>query len=350
MCQGFYRHSEGYTPQWEGMDRFTGRIVHPQTWPTDLDYTDKTVIVIGSGATAATVVPAMAPTARKVYVLQRSPTYFWTARNGNDLADQLRELEVPEEWVHEIVRRRILHDQEAVTQMSFNQADELREVLLTDVKSHLPEGYDMKHFTPSYRPWQQRLAFVPDGDLFEGIKAGKAEMVTDEIDRFTEKGILTKSGRELEADIIVTATGFNLSVLGDISFCVDDKPVDFAKTVTYRGMMFTGVPNLLWVFGYFRASWTLRADLLGDFTCRLLKHMDDLGAKRVTPQLRPEDLDEAPQDWMDESNFNPAYLMRSMHLMPKKLNKPEWQHTQDYWGEKTMLPAANLDDGCLRFE
>jgi len=350
MCQGFYRHSEGYTPQWEGMDRFSGRIVHPQTWPTDLDYTDKTVIVIGSGATAATVVPAMAPTARKVYVLQRSPTYFWTARNGNDLADQLRELEVPEEWVHEIVRRRILHDQETVTQMSFNQADELRETLLTDVKSHLPEGYDMKHFTPSYRPWQQRLAFVPDGDLFEGIRAGKSEMVTDEIDRFTEKGVLTKSGRELEADIIVTATGFNLSVLGDISFCVDGKPVDFAQTVAYRGMMFTDVPNLLWVFGYFRASWTLRADLLGDFTCRLLNHMNDLGAKRVTPQLRPEDLDEALQDWMDESDFNPAYLLRSMHLMPKKLNKPEWRHSQDYWGEKTTLPAANLDDGCLVFE
>ena len=185
MCQGYYRHSEGYTPQWEGMDRFTGRIVHPQTWPTDLDYTDKTVIVIGSGATAATVVPAMAPTARKVYVLQRSPTYFWTARNGNDLADQLRELEVPEEWVHEIVRRRILHDQETVTQMSFNQADELRETLLTDVKSHLPEGYDMTPFTPRYRPWQQRLAFVPDGDLFAGIRAGKASMVTDEIATFS---------------------------------------------------------------------------------------------------------------------------------------------------------------------
>ncbi len=350
MCQGYYRHEQGYTPQWNGMDKYQGRLVHPQTWPTDLDYTDKTVIVIGSGATAATVVPAMAPTAKKVYVLQRSPTYFWTARNGNDLADQLRELEVPEEWIHEIVRRRILHDQEAVTQMSFNQADELREVLLADVKAHLPEGYDMTHFTPRYRPWQQRLAFVPDGDLFEGIKAGKAEMVTDEIDTFTEKGIRTKSGRELEADIIVTATGFNLSVLGDISFCVDGKPVDFANTVTYRGMMFTGVPNLLWVFGYFRASWTLRADLLGDFTCRLLKHMDAKGAHRVTPQLRPEDRNEPPQDWMDESNFNPAYLMRSMHLMPKKLNKPEWSHTQDYWNERSMLPTANLDDGCLRFE
>jgi cation diffusion facilitator CzcD-associated flavoprotein CzcO len=285
-----------------------------------------------------------------VYVLQRSPTYFWTARNGNDLADQLRELEVPEEWIHEIVRRRILHDQEAVTQMSFHQADELRDALLADVKAHLPEGYDMQHFTPRYRPWQQRLAFVPDGDLFEGIKAGKAEMVTDEIETFTEKGILTKSGRELEADIIVTATGFNLCVMGDIQFTVDGRPVDFGKTITYRGMMFTDVPNLLWVMGYFRASWTLRADLLGDFTCRLLKHMEAKGATKVTPQLRPEDCGETPLPWMDEGNFNPAYLLRSMHLLPRKLNKPEWSHTQDYWGERTALPAANLDDGCLRFE
>jgi len=200
------------------------------------------------------------------------------------------------------------------------------------------------------RPPQQRLAFVPDGDLFAGISAGKASMVTDEIDTFTETGIRTRSGQELEADIIVTATGFDLSVMGDIPFAVDGQPVSWPDTVTYRGMMFTGVPNLAWVFGYFRASWTLRVDLLGDLVCRLLDHMDELGAERVTPQLRPEDADQPRLSWIDPDNFNPGYLMRSVDKMPRRLARPEWQHTQDYWSEKDALPAADLDDGCLRYE
>jgi cation diffusion facilitator CzcD-associated flavoprotein CzcO len=184
---------------------------------------------------------------------------------------------------------------------------------------------------------------VPDGDLFKGILAGKASMVTDEIDRFTEKGVVLQSGRELEADIIVTATGFNISVLGDIAFSVDGKRVDFHDTVTYRGMMFTGVPNLLWVFGYFRASWTLRADLLGDFVCRLLNHMKRRGATRVSVALRKQDADMPIQDWIDPNNFNPGYLMRALHLLPRRGDKPEWQHTQDYWTEKTAIPAIDLD-------
>ena len=207
------------------------------------------------------------------------------------------------------------------------------------------------HFTPNYRPWRQRIAFVPDGDLFAGISAGQASMVTDEIETFTEKGILLKSGEELEADIIVTATGFNLSVLGDIAFSIDDEPLVWSDTVTYRGMMFTGVPNLLWVFGYFRASWTLRVDMIGDFVCRLLNHMDELGVSRVTPRTATRRRRTCPiLSWIDPENFNPGYLMRSMHLMPKRLDKPEWQHTQDYWTEKDVLPAADLDDGCLVYE
>jgi cation diffusion facilitator CzcD-associated flavoprotein CzcO len=352
MCQGYYRHAEGYTPDWPGMDRFEGTIVHPQTWPEGLDYKGKKVICIGSGATAATLVPAMAPDCEKITVLQRSPTYFWTGRNANELADTLRPLGIDETWIHEIVRKKILFDQEAVTKMSFEQADILAKELIENVRTFLPEGYDVEtHFTPRYRPWQQRLAFVPDGDLFQGISAGKAEMVTDTIETFTEKGILTTSGRELEADIIVTATGFNLAVLGDIEFVVDGKPVEFHDTVTWRGMMFTGVPNLLWVFGYFRASWTLRADLIGDLVCRLLQHMDAKGAKRVTPALRAvEDADMPILPWIDPENFNPGYLMRGMHLLPKRGDKPEWQHTQDYWVEKDALPATDLDDGCLVFE
>ena len=352
MCQGYYRHAEGYTPDWPGMDRFKGTIVHPQTWPENLDYKGKKVICIGSGATAATLVPAIAPDVEKITVLQRSPTYFWTGRNANELADTLRPLGIDETWIHEIVRKKILFDQEAVTKMSFEQSDVLAKELIENVRTFLPEGYDVDtHFTPKYRPWQQRLAFVPDGDLFQGITTGKAEMVTDTIETFTEKGVLLKSGRELEADIIVTATGFNLAVLGDIAFTVDGEPVQFHDTVTWRGMMFTGVPNLLWVFGYFRASWTLRADLIGDLVCRMLQHMDTTGAKRVTPALRAtEDADMPILPWIDPENFNPGYLMRGMHLLPKRGDKPEWQHTQDYWVEKDALPATDLDDGCLIFE
>ncbi|MDH3685750.1 MAG: NAD(P)/FAD-dependent oxidoreductase, partial [Myxococcales bacterium] len=274
MCQGYYRHSEGYTPDWEGMDEFQGEIVHPQTWPEDLDYQGKRVVVIGSGATAATLVPAIAGDCEHVTMLQRSPTYFIPGRNENELADQLRVLDVDETWIHEITRRKILHDQAAITQLSFEQPEVLKKELIEAVRGYLGPDYDIeKHFTPKYRPWRQRIAFVPDGDIFQGIASGKASVVTDEIDRFTKKGILLKSGDELEADIIVTATGFNLSALGDIDFVIDEKPLDFSETLTYRGMMFTGVPNMLWIFGYFRASWTLRVDLLGDFVCRLLNHM-----------------------------------------------------------------------------
>lgn len=350
MGQGYYKHSQGYTPEWPGMDTYTGRIVHPQTWSNDIEYKDKNVIVIGSGATTATIVPAMAADCKHITVLQRSPTYFWTGRNANDLADTLRQLEINEEWIHEIVRRKVLFDQQAVTKLAFEEPEFLKQTLIDNVRSLLDPDYDVdKHFTPKYRPWQQRLAFVPDGDLFAGIKSGKASMVTDEIESFTENGVLLKSGTEIAADLIITATGFNLSVLGDIPFVVDGKPVDFAQTVTYRGMMFTGVPNMAWVFGYFRASWTLRVDLMGDFICRLLQHMDQMHSVKVTPQLRSQDAAMPIASWMDPENFNPNYLMRSQHLMPKRGNISEWQHNQDYWIEREILPTASLTDGCLQY-
>ena len=351
MCQGYYRHEKGYTPDWPGMDCYRGRIVHPQTWPSDIDLTGKQVVVIGSGATAATLVPAIAGECAHVTMLQRSPTYFVSRPNVNEVADMLRDLEIPEEWTHEIVRRKALKDQALVTQLSFEQPEFVRDELLKGVRAELPEGYDVEtHFTPTYRPWQQRLAMVPDGDLFKGISAGLASVVTDEIETFNETGILTRSGTQLDADVIITATGFDLSVLGDIQFTVDGEPVNYADTITYRGMMFTGVPNLVWVFGYFRASWTLRADLIGDWVCRLLHHMDELGVQKVTPRLRPEDADMELGSWIDPENFNPGYLMRSQHLMPKRGDKPEWQHTQDYMTEKDTLPVADLDDGCLVYE
>jgi cation diffusion facilitator CzcD-associated flavoprotein CzcO len=351
MCQGYYRHEQGYTPEWPGMDRFAGRIVHPQTWPDDLDYLGKRVVVIGSGATAATVVPAIAAKCEHLTVLQRSPTYFYPSRNVNEVADMLRELEIDETWIHEIVRRKILHDQHAATSLAAEMPDLAKSMLIDALRPLLPDGFDIdKNFTPTYRPWQQRVAFVPDGDLFAAIREGHVSMVTDEIETFTPTGILTKGGEQLDADVVITATGFDLSVLGDIAFAIDGAALNLADTVTYRGMMFTGVPNLLWVFGYFRASWTLRADLIADLTCRLLHHMDELGARRVTPRVRPVDADMVIGDWIAAENFNPNYLRRSMHLLPKRGDKPEWQHTQDYWAEKDALPAVDLDDGCLVYE
>ena len=351
MCQGYYRHAEGYTPEWKDMARFKGPIVHPQKWPEDLDYNNKRVVVIGSGATAATLIPAIAKDAAHVTMLQRSPTYFRTGRNAIEIAETLRQLQVDETWIHEITRRKILFDQDAFTRKTFEEPEAAKKDLLSAVEAYLGPDYDIAtHFTPKYRPWRQRIAFIPDGDLFLGIKSGKASVVTDEIERFTETGILLKSGQTLDADIIITATGFHLSANGDIDFSVDGKPLDFADTVTYRGMMFTGVPNLVWVFGYFRASWTLRVDLVADFVCRLLNHMKAVGANKVTPALRAEDHNMPLLPWIDPENFNPGYMMRGMHLLPKRGDKPEWQHNQDYWAEKDEFPAIDLKDSAFVYD
>jgi cation diffusion facilitator CzcD-associated flavoprotein CzcO len=343
MCQGYYRHREGYMPDWPGMARFQGPLVHSETWPEDLDYTGKRVVVIGSGATAATLIPAMAGDCAHVTMLQRSPTYFRTGRNAIEIAEELRMLGIDEAWIHEIVRRKILFEQDRFTRRTFEEPETVRAELIGNIRSLLGPDYDVDtHFTPSYRPWRQRLAFVPDADLFKGIASGRASVVTDEIEHFTETGIQLKSGKHLEADIIVAATGFNLCMMGDIAFAIDGKPLAFHETVTYRGMMFTGVPNLAWVFGYFRASWTLRADLVGDFVCRLLNHMQAIGAHRVEVALRPEDTDMPLLDWIDPENFNPGYMTRGMHLLPKRGDKPEWMHNQDYWAEKDEIPATDL--------
>ena len=350
MCQGYYRHTEGYTPQWKGMDRYQGQLVHPQTWPEDLDLTGKRVVVIGSGATAATLVPAIAGQCGHVTLLQRSPTYFWAAPNENALADTLRMLKIDEAWIHEIVRRKMLHDQAEITRRCITEPEAVKAQLLEGVRAHLPPGFDIaRHFTPAYRPWQQRLAYLPDGDLFKGICAGSASIETDDIDHFIPNGIRLKSGKDLPADVVITATGFDLCIDGDIAFSVDGRPVDFADTVTYRGMMFTGIPNLLWVMGYFRASWTLRVDLLGDFVTRLLAHMQRKGVDKVQVALRAQDRDMPLLPWLDPENFNPGYMARGMHLLPRRGSKPEWMHNQDYWAERDEIPAIDLDGEEFRY-
>jgi cation diffusion facilitator CzcD-associated flavoprotein CzcO len=343
MCQGYYRHEKGYVPEWPGMREYRGRIVHPQTWPKDLSLTGQKVVVIGSGATAATLIPNIADVCAQVTMLQRSPTYFAYATNANELADKLRALQIDESWIHEIVRRQILHDEAQFTRRSFETPQQVRRELLAAVSELLGPEVTEKHFSPTYRPWRQRLAFLPDADLFRTLQAGKARVETDEIERFTQRGLLLKSGKFLEADIVVTATGFNLCVMGDIQFTVDTESVNFAETVTYRGLMFTGVPNLAYIFGYLRSSWTLRADLVGDFVCRLLKHMRARGVQQVAVALRPEDAALPRLPWIDPENFNPGYLMRSVHLLPKRLDRPEWQHSQDYSSDRQAFPAIDLN-------
>ena len=350
MCQGYYRHDQGYTPEWPGMDSFKGQIVHPQTWPEDLDYKGKQVVVIGSGATAATLIPSMAEECAHITMLQRTPTFFRTGRNAIPIADELRALGVDETWIHEIVRRQIIKMGADFTQRCLDEPDAVKSDLLAAVRGYLGEEYDIAtHFTPSYRPWRQRIAFIPDGDLFQGIAKGKASVITDHIERFTETGILLKSGATLDADIIVTATGFHLNVMGDIDFYLDGDKLDWSQTVTYRGMMFAGVPNLAYVFGYLRASWTLRADLVADFVVRLLNHMKQHNHHRVEPALRPQDGNMPLGPWIEEESFNPGYLARGMHKLPKAGDKQEWRHMQDYWREKDIFPAIDLDDPVFRY-
>jgi cation diffusion facilitator CzcD-associated flavoprotein CzcO len=349
MCQGYYKHNEGYKPQWPGVDDFEGQILHPQEWPDDVDLAGKKVVVIGSGATAATLIPAIADEAEHVTMLQRTPTFMMASRNRNELADQLRALDVDPAWIHEIVRRQILKMAEMMSGATANP-DMLRQFLLAGIKAELPEDFDVeRHFNPPYRPWQQRIALLPDGDLFKAIKEGKADVVTDTIVRFTEKGIEVSSGELLEADVIITATGFDLSVLGDIDFYRDGEVVDPASLVTYRGIMFAGLPNLAYVFGYFRASWTLRADIISDFVCRVLAEMEERGATTVEPVLREDERDMELTPWVDPENFNPGYLTRSLHLMPKQGAHEPWRWGAEYIVEKQQLAEADLGDGTLQF-
>ncbi len=281
-------------------------------------------------------------------MLQRSPTFFFARPKTHELATTLRALDTPEEWTHEILRRAYITEMNELTRMSFEQPDDLRTFLIESMRPLLPEDMDIdKHFNPTYRPWQQRIAVLPDGDMFDALRNGSASVVTDTIETFTEDGIQLASGEKLEADIVVTATGFDLAVFGDIAFAVDQKPVDFADTVTYRGMMFTGLPNLVYVFGYFRHSWTLRADLISDFVCRLFDHMAEQGATVVTPTLPEAEADMKLSPWVDPANFNPGYLARSMDLMPKQGDHEPWIGLQEHAVEKDDLPAADLADEAL---
>ena len=352
MCQGYYNHDEGFTPDFPGRQDFKGPVIHPQHWPDDLDYAGKKVVVIGSGATAATLIPAMAEAVDHITMLQRSPTYFFAAPNYNWLANILEKLHFPKSWIHALVRRQILFMGKLMHRWAKTRPDYIKKQLLKGVREHLGDDFDVqKHFTPAYRPWQQRIAFIPDGDLFKAIKKGKASVVTDHIERFTPTGIQLKSGQHLEADIIITATGLNMQFLSNIPFDIDGVAITMSDRVAYRGLMLSGVPNMAFMFGYLRTSWTMRVDLCCTFITRLLNHMAQTGKAVATPTLSEAE-NAAPKELMiREDEFNPGYMKRAIHTFPRQIvDSDAWRVVADYYIEKNTLPNASLTDGVIHYE
>jgi monooxygenase len=348
MCAGYYSYEGGYMPKFKGSECFTGDIIHPQHWPEDLDYAGKQVIVIGSGATAMTLVPAIAGDAAHVVMLQRSPTYVASLPDEDKLAHSLRRF-LPERIAYAITRRKYIFYQQLIYRLIRARPEKAKDKLVGLVRKALGPDYDVEtHFVPRYDPWDQRLCIVPNGDLFEAIKSGQASVVTDQIDTFTEKGIRLKSGQELEADIIITATGLNLVALGGVEFVVDGQPVDFSKTYTYKGLMFSDVPNLTSTFGYINASWTLRADLNAEYVCRLINHMDKLGVRQCTPRLRAEDLTMPTRSFIH--GFSSGYIQRAITLFPKQGDHEPWVNPQIYSRDKKILRRDPIEDGVLVFD
>ncbi len=347
MCSGYYSYDEPYRPTFEGEEDFEGPMFHPQSWPQDLDYAGKRVVVIGSGATAVTVVPAMAKTAEHVTMLQRSPTYVASGPDVDVIANFLRKI-LPDKVAYAITRWKNVQFQKRIYERTRTQPEKVREFLLKRVRKAVGEDVTRDHFTPRYDPWDQRLCLIPNGDLFDSINAGEASVVTDQIDRITKRGIRLQSGQELDADVIVVATGLNLELLGGATFEVDGKAIDFPETWSYKGMMYSDIPNLVQTFGYINASWTLRADLTAEYTCRVLNRMDELGVHRVAPRLRPEDQNMTARPWIDD--FTAGYMQRKMHLFPKQGDHEPWLNTQSYAADKKMVREAPIEDGVLQFE
>ncbi|MFZ9384738.1 MAG: flavin-containing monooxygenase [Ilumatobacteraceae bacterium] len=347
MCAGYYSYKEGFTPHFAGRENFRGTIVHPQEWPENLDYSGKKVVVIGSGATAMTIVPSMADKVEHITMLQRSPTYV-VARPDRDAINDLLRKFLPDRVAYSIVRKKNTVLGSFFYNRTRTKPEKVREQILGGVRKGLGPDFDVDtHFTPSYNPWDQRLCLIPNGDLFAAINSGKASVVTDHIDTFTESGIRLKSGKVLEADIVITATGLNLVTLGEVDVEVDGHSVDFSQAWTYRGMAYSDVPNLVSTFGYINASWTLRADLVSTYVCKLLNHMKATGTTRATPRLRPEDRNMTPRPWIED--FSAGYMERVMDRMPKQGDREPWTNPQRYELEKKIIGKKPVDDGVMTF-
>ncbi len=344
LCSGYYNYTAGYTPEFAGTERFTGRIVHPQKWTEDVEYAGKRVAVIGSGATAVTLVPALAKTAAHVTMVQRSPSYVLSLPEQDPIANALRRF-LPAKVAYGITRWKNVLLGMLIFGLSRHAPELVKKMIRGGVKSQLPPDYEVDtHFKPRYNPWDQRLCLVPDADLFKAIREGRASVVTDHIETFTEKGLRLQSGAELEADLIVTATGLDLLPLGGIDFAVDGRAVEVAKTMSYKGMMLSGVPNLAMALGYTNASWTLKCDLTCGFVCRLLNFMERRGHRQCTPQNLDPTVREAP--FID---FSSGYVQRALHKLPKQGSKAPWKLHQNYALDILALRFGALEDGAMVF-
>ena len=342
LCTGYYNYESGYLPQWKGVEQFNGTIVHPQKWPNDLDYDRKRVVVIGSGATAVTLVPAMAERAAHVTMLQRSPTYIVNLPSRDKIANTLRR-HLPLKTAYAVTRWKNVFLQMFFYTMARKKPQLFKNMVMKGVRHQLGAGYE-QHFSPSYNPWDQRLCLVPDADLFNSIRNGNASVVTDKIDSFTESGIRLESGKELEADIVVAATGLDLRLMHGLELTVDGKAVDMSKTMAYKGMMFSDVPNLAAAFGYTNASWTLKCDLTSEYVCKLLNHMDRFGYTKCTPRKSDSSVQEEPV-----LDFTSGYVQRALGSLPKQGSKTPWRLHQNYALDLIGVRFNDIDDGVMEF-
>ena len=347
MCSGYFSYRSGHRPDIPGLENFEGLVVHPQEWPEGLDCRGKRVVVIGSGATAVTLVPALAREARHVVMLQRSPSYVMSIPANDPLARVLRAL-LPEELAHRALRLRYIALYSRLYRRARRHPEKIRRQLLAKVGRQLRGVCDVDpHFSPRYMPWDQRLCLVPDGDLFTAIRDSRASVVTGRIARLSRNGVTLESGEHIDADVIITATGLEMVTPGEARFTVDGVPIDFATTWTYKGRMFSGVPNLVHTIGYVNSSWMLRAGLTAHFTCRVLKHLDATDTQQVTPRLRPQDCDMTARPWID--SFTPGYMQRAMPRMPRQGDHAPWLNLQDYRLDRELVEQNLTDDGALVF-
>ena len=344
LCTGYYDYDSGYTPEWAGVDRFRGTIVHPQKWPEDLDYTGKRIVVIGSGATAVTLVPAMAERAAHVTMLQRSPSYIVSRPAEDKVANVLRRV-LPDRTAYMLARWKNVLAGSFFYNLARKRPKVFKWMVARGVRKELGEKYDSKHFTPPYNPWDQRLCLVPDADLFRTIREGRVSVVTDQIDTFTEEGLLLKSGERLDADIIVTATGLVLRLFSRMQLVVDDAPVDLPKTFVYKGMMFSDIPNLAFAVGYTNASWTLKCDLAAGYVCRLINHMDQHGYSVCTPRINDPNIEEEPV-----IDFNSGYVLRALDSLPRQGSKTPWRLHQNYVRDLSLMRYGRVEDGTMEFK
>tara|TARA_R110001632_G_scaffold6324_1_gene25705 strand:+ start:46309 stop:47751 length:1443 start_codon:yes stop_codon:yes gene_type:complete len=344
VCTGYYNYKNGYTPEFPGIENFKGQVIHPQHWPENLNYTNKKVVVIGSGATAVTIVPKMAKETAKITMLQRSPTYVGAFPNKDKVAAILKSI-LPKKTAHKVIRFKNIVIQIIFFNVCRKWPNTMKKLLVKGVQKQLGDIPANPHFSPNYKPWDQRFCVAPDGDLFETLKQGKADIVTDHIETFTEKGIKTASGKELEADIVISATGLKLLAFGGAKISIDDNEFDISKSLTYRGLMLSGLPNCIFFAGYTNASWTLKSDLTSEYASRLLKFMDQKNYKYMFPKVIGEDLETIPL-----LNLNSGYIHRSENEFPRQGSKLPWRLYQNYFRDYKTLRINKLTDKELQFK